>query len=135
MTKSEIFLKAHTIAKATAAVVGDYMIAMSLALKEIYSSMKKAVSVEEKLVAAGLKVWEGGKHRRIYVGNYRNISKAFPRFSVNFYKSGSVQSAGYMGQGISNSLASKIIGSDFYYDCVACEWVNVPSRARELFGI
>lgn len=42
MNKSTIFKQAHKIAKATVAKVGDYMVAMSLALKEVYVSMKKS---------------------------------------------------------------------------------------------
>ncbi|AYE38388.1 hypothetical protein D1B17_06955 [Companilactobacillus zhachilii] len=36
MTKSEIFVKAHKIAKEIIESVGDYMIAMSFALKQVY---------------------------------------------------------------------------------------------------
>lgn len=43
MSRSEIFKAAHKIAKATVAIVGDYIVAMSLALKEVYASMKKSV--------------------------------------------------------------------------------------------
>lgn len=43
MTNSEIFKRAHAIAKATRAIVGDYRIAFSLALKDIYNTITKKV--------------------------------------------------------------------------------------------
>lgn len=55
MSKSIIFKKAHKIAKAIAAKVGDYMIAMSIALKEVYASMKKSL-VEQIKELSGKKM-------------------------------------------------------------------------------
>lgn len=40
MTKSELFTRAHQIAKKNVALVGNYLIAFSIALKEVYNSMK-----------------------------------------------------------------------------------------------
>lgn len=65
MNRSEIFKKAHSTAKATVAIVGNYSIAFSIALKEIYSNQSK--SIADKLLAAGLKVWEKGSMKRIYM--------------------------------------------------------------------
>lgn len=45
MTKSQMFKKAHEIARATKAIVGDYRIAFSIALKDIYSGR---IEMEEK---------------------------------------------------------------------------------------
>lgn len=39
MTKSEIFVKAHRIARSIVEEVGDYMIAMSFALKQVYKEI------------------------------------------------------------------------------------------------
>lgn len=47
MTKSEIFKSAHAKARATAPSVGNYLIAFSIALKEVYASLKNALSVKE----------------------------------------------------------------------------------------
>ena len=68
MTKSEIFKAAHRMAKATVKAVGNYMIAFSLALKEIYNSTKKvAKSAEQQLIEMGGKLWEQGNMRRVYL--------------------------------------------------------------------
>ena len=40
MTKSELFTAAHKIAKDTVSKVGNYMIALSLALKSLYRGLK-----------------------------------------------------------------------------------------------
>ena len=50
MNKSAIFTKAHQIAKATVSVVGNYRIAFSLALKEVYAEMNQVVKVEKVIV-------------------------------------------------------------------------------------
>lgn len=44
MTKSEIFKAAHKEAKATVAIVGNYSIAFSLALKAVYAESKSVVA-------------------------------------------------------------------------------------------
>lgn len=41
MTNSQIFKNAHTIAKNTVKIIGSYVIAFSLALKEIYANLRK----------------------------------------------------------------------------------------------
>ena len=43
MNKRDLMIKAHKIAKATVAVVGDYMIAMKLALKKVWSEMSDKI--------------------------------------------------------------------------------------------
>lgn len=40
MTKSEIFKAAHAMARKVVAIVGDYMVALSYSLKEVYENMK-----------------------------------------------------------------------------------------------
>ena len=49
MTNSEIFIKAHQIAKKTVAIVGDYRMAFSFALKSVYQDLKNGVSTLTKL--------------------------------------------------------------------------------------
>ena len=46
MTKSEIFKAAHALAKATLEVVGDYMVALTLALKSVYKNMVNSNTVK-----------------------------------------------------------------------------------------
>ena len=44
MTNSEIFIKAHQMARQTVAIVGNYFIAFRLALKKVYAVLKNIVS-------------------------------------------------------------------------------------------
>lgn len=46
MTNSEIFQAAHKMAKATRKCVGDYKVALSLALKEIHKFLAKGVTTQ-----------------------------------------------------------------------------------------
>ena len=52
MTKSELFKKAHAIAKATVKAVGNYSIAFKLALKEVYFE-EISLSVKERMENSG----------------------------------------------------------------------------------
>lgn len=82
MNKSEIFNLAHEKARKIAAAVGDYVIAFSLSLKEVYAEMKKApkniVSEIEALGFASINQWRD----RYYInlrgngGNYRGERSA-----------------------------------------------------------
>lgn len=73
MTKSEIFKTAHKLAKETVSYVGDYLIAFSIALKEVYSNMKERTA--EQLAEVFTKVegvisasaWEKHGKRRVYI--------------------------------------------------------------------
>jgi hypothetical protein len=68
MDKSKLFTQAHQIAKDTVKAVGNYMIALSLALKELYSmTTKTAKSAEQQLIDLGGKLWEKGSMRRVYL--------------------------------------------------------------------
>ncbi|EPC5509157.1 hypothetical protein M8E51_004282 [Salmonella enterica] len=89
MTKSEIFTKAHQIAKATRAAVGNYMIAFSLALKEVYSKMKE-ITVEA-LEALGGNRWTKNSMDRVYF-NGETLAEIVG-FSFSTYKTGNVSSA------------------------------------------
>ena len=133
MTKSEIFTKAHAIARKTVSTVGDYIIAFRLALKSVYTSME---NTEQKLVDAGLYVWENYGKKRIYINGFADMMKAFPELSISFYKTGNVSSAYYKGEKISNGKAKKLIpAGKAFYDCISDEWVGITEYASELFGI
>lgn len=65
MNKSQLFINAHKVAKATVKQVGNYMIAFSLALINEYKKMKEStVSPVDKLLDLGFKVWN---EKRIYI--------------------------------------------------------------------
>lgn len=68
MDKSTLFNQAHQTARNTVAQVGNYMIAFSLALRELYSMTKNtAKSAEQQLIALGGKLWEKAGMRRVYL--------------------------------------------------------------------
>jgi len=120
MTKSEIFKAAHKLAKQTVEFVGDYMVALSCALKKVYTGMKDTKS---KLESLGLSVWgeEFGKPR-IYI-NLEDMKEVFG-LELNFYKSGSISSAKLNGEKISNSKAYKLTRFKIYYDISSNEFVG-----------
>lgn len=63
MTNSEIFKSAHAMARNTVKFVGNYMIAFSLALKEVYKNMATKI-VELKSLMSG-KAKNGEKYATI----------------------------------------------------------------------
>ncbi|PHM23010.1 hypothetical protein [Xenorhabdus ehlersii] len=117
MNKSQIFSAAHKIAKNTVAIVGDYQIAFSLALRDVYSSM---ISTENKLLKMGFSVWENHGHRRIYI-NIERFGEVFG-LELSWYKTGNISSARLNGERISNSRAYQLIPFKAFYDCVKNEW-------------
>ena len=127
MTKSEMFKKAHGIARNTVSVAGDYLVAFSLALKSIYAEITNMVkSMEKKLIDLGLSVWEGGAHRRIYINEC--LVDVFG-LSINYYGSGSIRSARLNGEKISNTKAGKLLSGNPYYDCNADKFVGIELPA------
>lgn len=123
MSKSEIFKKAHEIARNTVALVGDYMIAFSIALKNLYKEGKKmAATMQQKLEALGLTVWEGGQHKRIYISD--KTEEIFG-LKINTYGTGSISNAFLNGKKISNNKARKFLEDNPYYDCNAKQFVGI----------
>lgn len=99
MNKSKLFTRAHQIARNTVAQVGNYMIALSLALKELYSmTTKTAKSAEQQLIELGGKLWEKGSMRRVYIsldiankisGLDSNLNEKYHKF---YYDNGNIYS-------------------------------------------
>lgn len=73
MTKSEIFKAAHELASSTAHLVGDYMIAFSLALKLTIKKSKLAkgnnimTALKNKIIEMGGKEWTKNGMERVYI--------------------------------------------------------------------
>jgi len=120
MTKSEIFKKAHAIAKSTNAVVGCYQIAFSLALKSVYESLSQ--TMEDRLVELGMYVWEKGANRRIYIKAH-HYETVFG-LKVQHYKTGNIKSATLNGQEISNNKAYNLCSTASYFDCNTQQFVS-----------
>ena len=91
------------------------------------------MNTEQKLLSLnlGLRVWEKGGHRRIYVNSDEAMNRIFG-LSVERYNTGRICSATLNGECISNSKARAICGCNPYYDCVAEKWVNCPLKAFAL---
>src|SRR5690606_8036459 len=105
MTKREIMVRAHELAKA---MKGDYSARMSAGLKRAW--------LEARLIAKGGKVWEKGGHRRIYINNLVELYG----LELDYYNTGNICSAKLDGQKISNSWARELsytLGwGKFWYD-------------------
>ena len=65
MKKSTLFKQAHALTKATIKTGDNYRATFGLAIKAILSQAKK--SFAEILLDLGLKVWEKGSMKRIYI--------------------------------------------------------------------
>ena len=113
MNKSQIFKKAHQIAKSIVSEVGSYILAMSVALKEVYASLKNK-SIAEKLVDLGMSVWgEDFGRPRIYV-NLENTKDVFG-LEVHQYGTGRISSAFLHGEKISNNRAYKLLDNKIFF--------------------
>lgn len=127
MTKSELFKKAHAIARNTVKAVGNYMVAFKLALIELYQSLKAPVkTLEQKLIDLGASVWENYGHRRIYM-NPELIESVFG-FRVSHYNTGNISGVNRDVNGetehYSNSKGGVIYRNlcDAFYDLNKNEW-------------
>lgn len=117
MNKSQLFKNAHKIARETVELVGDYRIAFSLALKNLYNEK----TTEQKLIEAGCSVWEKYGKKRIYI-NVEQMSAVFG-LTVNFYNTGNISSAYLQGEKISNRQAYRLLENKMFFDCVTNKMV------------
>lgn len=103
MTNSEMFKKAHKIARQTVSLVGNYSIAFKLALKKVWSEAKNSIDIEA-LEKKGFNRWTKGDMDRLYF----NIEKSGD-LDVDYYKTGNVRSAYLNGERISNAEAYRLM--------------------------
>lgn len=78
--KKDIFKKAHNLTKGLIRKGDSYRATFKLALSFVYSQIKKeaqALTVKEKLVSKGFKVWENYGHKRIYMNNFIELAEKF----------------------------------------------------------
>lgn len=129
MTKREIFIKAHQIAHNTVKFVGNYLIAFSFALKEVYQKMSN--TTKDKLLAMGLNVWAKGDKERIYLKAWKFYDKV--GLKITKRPSGSISESTWDGEIISHSFAGRLIGelNNAYYDCKNDEWVGLKHFTPE----
>lgn len=77
MTGTELFTKAHKIARETRASFVTYRAAFSAALKGLYAMMKEnEKSTAEKLEEIGLTAWERGEMTRYYLNRDYAVARA-----------------------------------------------------------
>lgn len=134
MNYSELFKKAHEIARETKEIVGDYRIAFSCALKDLYKEIREAndETVEQKLESLGIEAWEKGDMKRYYI-NENNFESVFG-LTIYRYNSGNICGAHLNGEKISNSHAGRLIGGKkFYFDAISKKWferygMNAPKE-------
>lgn len=126
MNKAEAFKKAHKLAKEMVGKVGDYMVAMSIALKKVYAIMKG--NVQSKLESLRLSVWgESFGKARIYI-DPENMGEVFG-LEINLYNTGNISSARLNGEKISNSRAYKMIQNKIYFDIESQIFVGTDLKA------
>lgn len=112
MTKSEMFKKAHEIARNTKEAAGSYRIAFACALKDLYAGMVE-ISIEEKLEAAGTEIWENYGYKRIYLNAEIVMNLGFKKESDGkWYKNDARINSGNMNAMISRG----------FFDCISKTW-------------
>lgn len=121
MTRREIFVNAHEIAKENRNQFTSYRAAFSYALKSIYAGMKCEKTTEQKLEDLGIEAWEKGDMKRYYI-NVEHFAAVFG-LEIYRYNSGNICGAHLNGEKISNNRAGKLIGAKkFYFDAVSQKW-------------
>ncbi|EIS4806067.1 hypothetical protein ACSD30_000742 [Escherichia coli] len=123
MTKSQRFINAWNISRKAAAQFGGSVKSyFAEALKMTYAAVVTPVkSVEEKLLDLGLKVWECGEKRRIYI-NWWQFKTVFG-FEIWETKRGFDTDA----QNISKATAAQWANEKHFYDCTTGEYDTVIS--------
>lgn len=112
MTKSEMFKKAHEIARSTKEIAGSYKIAFSCALKDLHAGVMES-TVEQKLEAAGAEIWENYGYKRIYLNAEIIINLGFKKASDGKW---------YKGDARINSSNMNAMISRGFFDCQRKCW-------------
>ena len=82
-------------------------------------------SIEQKLIAAGCKVWTGGENKRIYI-NEQHLEAVFGLVGTN-----------YKGENLSKNKAQKLrmILTSAYFNCITGKWVGLQHSKFDLTPI
>ena len=133
INRSNLFRRAHILAKQILGACSDYHAALSAALKQIWAVIKietKAALEEALKVLPGTavksaealqdlkqygKIWIGGAHKRLYLN-----AKALG-LKCDYYHTGNISRAWVNGEDISNCEARRILGAGAYIDLVSGE--------------
>ena len=137
INRSNLFRRAHILAKQILGACSNYHAALSAALKQIWAVIKietKAALEEALKVLPGTavksaealqdlkqygKIWIGGSHKRLYLN-----AKALG-LKCDYYHTGNISHAWVDGETISNCEAYRITGAGAYIDLVSGELCDV----------
>ena len=136
MTRTDLFKKAHEIARQTKEIAGSYRLAFACALKALYNGeidMEK--TIEEKLIAAGASAWEKGEYKRIYLSESVVRDLGFTQGTSGCWYANPEDEATRIRSNSMNSIISRA-----FYDCNAKTWnfsrcsvTPTLSEAKEIF--
>ena len=147
INRSNLFRRAHILAKQIVSSCSSYHAALGLALARVWKAMKeemkkalaealellpgtkvKDAEALQDLKAYG-KVWVGGKHKRLYLN-----AKALG-LKCDYYHTGNISRAWVNGEDISNCEARRILGAGAYIDLVSGEVIDDRRHTfRDNFG-
>lgn len=147
INRSNLFRRAHALARQIVSSCSSYHAALGLALARVWKAMKeemkkaladalevlpgtkvKSAEALQDLKAYG-KVWVGGKHKRLYLN-----AKALG-LKCDYYHSGNISRAWVNGEDISNCEARRILGAGAYIDMVSGEFIDDRRHTfRDNFG-
>ena len=111
---SELFKNAHKEAHEIVSKVGDYMVAFKIALADQWKVVRAMKLNEEqitKLEKDGWARWTKGNFDRMYFNADKNGI-----LDIDYHKSGSISSAAWNGEGISNADARCFKGMKCWID-------------------
>lgn len=117
--KQDMFKQAHAIARRTRHLVGDYMIAFKLALKNLWL-LRKEMYAESKLM----------KQNKMYTDKdwTRKLSKEGRKFSLNsvdFRMSESIIDSYYQGVALSYISEMYLVFCSFFDESVVNDWLGI----------
>ena len=117
--KKNMFQEAHAIARRTRHLVGDYMIAFKLALKNLWL-LRKEMQAESKLM----------KQNKMYTNEdwTKTLSKEGRNFSLNsvdFRMSESVIDCYYQGIPLSYVSEMYLVFCSFFGESVVNDWLGI----------
>ena len=147
INRSNLFRRAHILAKQIVSSCSSYHAALGLALARVWKAMKeemkkaladalevlpgtkvKSAEALQDLKAYG-KIWIGGAHKRLYLN-----AKALG-LKCDYYHSGNISRAWVNGEDISNCEARRILGAGAYIDLVSGEVIDDRRHTfRDNFG-
>lgn len=98
-------------------VIDQVSLAARIAIGQLKRRPRPVVFSVETMTAIGGNRWQRGDMDRVYINNWA----AFAGLDVSYYNTGSIWSAAYQGEGISNSQAYKILG------CIDKVWFDAAT--------